>query len=329
MELLMRMKFGLVFGAVLLNITGCKTLDSVQSLGGSSPSNEQVQAAYSRAETAYQEAQQAMYLANTESLIDYDRTRVQQAQKEWQELEKNFADLKAKPFEALDSASFFSSQTVSGEIIELSQEVLALVGGAQAAKKLILSVLEPVRSHFAVLDKFAAQEHFPARYRKLSEAHKKYRAMLVDGKQPEVEAELADFNVQLTALEVSAVELYYLGEILSQLRAISASTKAKILPSVALDASNTSEYAKVYIRNNVRDYEQIEEKVRLAKLQLLRVESLYQEHISRKEALKSNQVEAQLLELESHLLALTEKVGLGDLRHLSFAEQLAAVKEKL
>ncbi|KZN42718.1 MULTISPECIES: hypothetical protein [Pseudoalteromonas] len=325
----MRMKFGLVFGAVLLNITGCKTLDSVQSLGGSSPSNEQVQAAYSRAETAYQEAQQAMYLANTESLIDYDRTRVQQAQKEWQELEKNFADLKAKPFEALDSASFFSSQTVSGEIIELSQEVLALVGGAQAAKKLILSVLEPVRSHFAVLDKFAAQEHFPARYRKLSEAHKKYRAMLVDGKQPEVEAELADFNVQLTALEVSAVELYYLGEILSQLRAISASTKAKILPSVALDASNTSEYAKVYIRNNVRDYEQIEEKVRLAKLQLLRVESLYQEHISRKEALKSNQVEAQLLELESHLLALTEKVGLGDLRHLSFAEQLAAVKEKL
>ncbi|KZN48930.1 hypothetical protein [Pseudoalteromonas luteoviolacea] len=325
----MRMKFGLVFGAVLLNITGCKTLDSVQSIGGSSPSNEQVQAAYSRAEAAYQEAQQAMYLANTESLIDYDRVRVQKAQKEWQELEESFADLKAKPFEALDSASFFSSQTVSGEIIELSQEVLALIGGAQAAKNLILSVLEPVRSHFAVLDKFAAQEHFPIRYRKLNETHKKYRAMLVDGKQPEVEAELADFNAQLTALEVSAVERYYLGEILSQLRTISASPKAKVLPSVALDASNTSEYAKVYIRNNVRDYEQIEEKVRLAKLQLLRVDSLYQEHLARKEALQKNQVEAQLLELESHLLALTEKAGLGDLRHLSFAEQLSAVKDKL
>ncbi|AOT06555.1 hypothetical protein [Pseudoalteromonas luteoviolacea] len=322
----MRMKFGIVFGALLLNITGCKTLDSVQTLGGSSPSHEQVQAAYDRADAAYQEAQQAMYLANTESLLEYDRVRIEKAQKEWRELEKNFADLKAKPFEALDSASFFSSQTVSGEIIELSQEVLALVAGAQAAKQLILSVLEPVRSHFAVLDKFAAQENFPKRYRKLSDTHRKFRGMLVNGKQPEVEARLDEFNAQLSALEVSAVELHYLGEIKLQLRAIKTSLKAKVLPSVVLDAANTSEYATAYIQNNMRDYEQIEDKVRLAKLQILRVESLYQEHIVRKNALKDNQVEAQLLTFESQLLALTEKAGLGDLRHLSFAEQLAAVK---
>lgn len=325
----MRMKLGIVFGALLLNMTGCKTLDSVQTLGGSSPSNEQVQVAYDRADAAYQEAQQAMYLANMESLVEYDRIRIEKAQKEWRELEKNFAGLKAKPFEALDSASFFSSQTVSGEIIALSQEVVALVAGAQAAKQLILSVLEPVRSHFAVLDKFAAKEHFPKQYRKLSDIHKKFRAMLVNGQQPDVESRLEQFNAQMTALEVSAVERHYLGEIKSQLRVIETSLKAKVLPSVVQDAANTSEYAKVYIQNNVRDYEQIEDKARLAKLQVLRVESLYQEHVKRKNALKNNQVEAQLLTFESQLLALTEKAGLGDLRHLSFAEQLAAVKDKL
>ncbi|MDK2597214.1 hypothetical protein [Pseudoalteromonas obscura] len=326
----MRMKVGLVFGALLLNITGCKTLDSVQnSLGGSSPTTEQVQAAYSRAEASYKEAQQAMYLANVESLIDYDSERIQKAQKEWKELEENFSDLKSKPFEALDSASFFSSQTVSGEIIELSQEVLALVAGAQAAKQLILSVLEPVRSHFAVLDKFATEEHFSTRYRKLSERHNKFKAMLVNGKQLEVEAMLPEYTALLTALEISAVELHYLGEIVAQLRAIAASPKAEVLPSVTMDANNTSEYAKQYIHSNVRNYEQIEAKVKQAQLQLQRIEHLYQEHLVRKQALANNQVEEQLLILESQLLALTEKAGLGDLRHLTFAEQLAAVKEKL
>ncbi|MBQ4813345.1 hypothetical protein J8M20_18430 [Pseudoalteromonas luteoviolacea] len=326
----MQMKFGIVFSAVLIVTTGCKTLDSVHNtLGGSSPSAEQIQAAYNRAEAAYYEAQQAIHLANVESLADYDRNRVDKARQEWQELEEQFTELKAKPHEALDSASFFSSQTVSGEIMSMSQEILALVGGAQAAKKLILSVLEPVRSHFAVLDKFDTQQQFPTRYRKLNKHHNKLKAMLVDGKQPDVEAQLPGFKTQLTRLEKDAVSLHYLGQINVELTAISTSAKAQVLPSVYMDARNTADYAQQFINSNVRDYSSIEDKVHSAKLQILRLEHLFAEHLARKQALDDKQVEAQLLTLENQLLELTEKAGLGDLRHLSFANQLKAVKDKL
>ncbi|TQF72787.1 hypothetical protein [Pseudoalteromonas luteoviolacea] len=326
----MQMKLGIAFGAILFGITGCKTLDSVQNtLAGSSPSTEQVQAAYSRAEAAYAEAQQAMYLANIESLTEYDSNRVERAQKEWQVLKKQFAELQSNPHEALDSASFFSSQTLSGEIIENSQQIMALVAGAQAAKKLILSVLEPVRSHFAVLDKFDASQQFSKRYRQLTTLHEKFKGMLVQGKQVQVETRLPEYQAQLTALEKDAVELHYMGNIIAELKLIGASTKAQVLPSVYSDAANTTDYAKQYIHLNVRKYEQIEEKARSAKLQILRLEHLYAEHLARKQALSDQQVEARLLALENQLLELTEKAGLGDLRHLSFTQQLSAIKEKL
>ncbi|KZN48279.1 hypothetical protein [Pseudoalteromonas luteoviolacea] len=326
----MQMKFGIVFGAMLIGTTGCKTLDSVQNtLGGTSPSAEQIQAAYNRAETAYSEAQQAMHLANVELLAEYDLNRIDKAQKEWQDLKHQFSELKAKPHEALDSASFFSSQTVSAEIIEMSQKILALVGGAQAAKKLILSVLEPVRSHFAVLDKFDSQQQFPTRYDKLHKHHNKLKVMLVDGKQPDVEAQLPSYQAQLTRLEKDAVSLYYLGQVNAELKMISASTKAQVLPSVYADARNTADYAQQFINLNVRDYTNIEDKVHSAQLQIFRLEHLFAEHLARKQALDDKQVEAQLLTLENQLLELTEKAGLGDIRHLSFSNQLKAIKDTL
>ncbi|KZN32045.1 hypothetical protein N480_02595 [Pseudoalteromonas luteoviolacea S2607] len=229
----------------------------------------------------------------------------------------------------MDSASFFSSQTVSAEIIEMSQEILALVGGAQAAKKLILAVLEPIRSHFAVLAKFDTQQQFPTRYRKLHKHHNKLKAMLVDGKLPDVEALLPSFQAQLTHLEKDAVSFHCLGQINADLKMISASKKVQVLPSVYADVRNTAEYAQQFINLNVRDYTNIEVKVHSAKLQILRLEHLFAEHLARKQALDEEQVEAQLLTLENQLLELTEKAGLGDLRHLSFSNQLQAVKDKL
>ncbi|MCF2858812.1 hypothetical protein L1286_15105 [Pseudoalteromonas sp. SMS1] len=326
----MQRKFSVVIGAILISITGCKTLDAVQNtLGDSTPSNEQVQSAFNRAEAAFMEAQQAMYLARAESLAEYDLQRTQRARKEWQDLQDQFSKLKAKPHQALDSASFFSSQTVSGEIIETGQEIQALVSGAQAAKQLILSVLEPVRSHFAVLDKFDTPQQFSKRYRRLKDQHNVFKAMLVEGKQMQVETRLSEYQAQLTTLEKAAVERHYLGKVFAQLDTIATSPKAYVLPNVYADASNTTEYAKQFIYSNVRAYHLIEEKARSARLQILRLEHLYAEHLARKQALTDKQVEAKLLTLENQLLALTKKAGLGDLRHLSFAQQLAAIEDKL
>ncbi|ALU43737.1 hypothetical protein [Pseudoalteromonas rubra] len=319
--------------ALLLAVTllgGCKTLDSVSNIVSSDKATpEQIQAAYSKAEAAYQEAQQAMSLSAEEALADYDIERTSDANKLWQSLQKDFAELQANPAESLESASLFSSDTKADEVMEGSQEIVALISAAHSAKQAIISVLEPIRSHFAVLDKLETQTHFESRYERLGEQHDRLKRMLVEGKQPQVEEYLPELQSQLHTLEQDAAEHYFLGQVLDKVRTLANSEKADRLPRVYLDVKTLTESTQGFIRQNVRAYDDIKGQVKLTELQIQRIDQLFNEYLKRKAAVDDKQIEAPLLELESQLFNMTQKAGLGDLRHLSFSEQLEAISSKL
>ncbi|MCF2910201.1 hypothetical protein L1285_17945 [Pseudoalteromonas sp. DL2-H2.2] len=319
--------------ALLLAVSllgGCKTLDSVSNIVSSNKASpEQIQAAYNKAQAAYQEAQQALGLSEEEALSEYDSERTAKADKLWQSLQEDFAELRANPAESLESASLFSSDTKADEVMAASQEIISLIAAAQSAKQAIISVLEPIRSHFAVLDKLATQQHFERRYARLEERHQDLKEMLVAGKREQVEGYLPDLQSQLNALEQDAAEHYFLGKVLEDVTRLANSEKAEVLPSVYQDVKATTESAQSFIRQNVRAYDDIEHKVNLAELQVKRMEQLFAEHMSRKAAIDDKRSEAPLLALEAQLLEMTNKAGLGDLRHLSFSEQLEAINNKL
>ncbi|TMP36254.1 hypothetical protein [Pseudoalteromonas rubra] len=319
--------------ALLLVVTllgGCKTLDSVSNIvSGDSATPEQIQAAYSKAEAAYQEAQQAVALAEQEFLIEYDSERTSKANKLWQSLRQDFAELRANPGESLESASLFSSDTKADEVMANSQEIVSLLTAAQSAKQAIVSVLEPVRSHFAVLDKLETQRHFARRYERAQSRHLEFKGMLVAGKRAQVEENLPEFQSQLHALEQDAAEHYFLGKVLEDVKRLASSDKAEVLPTVYQDVKTKTESARGVIRQNVRAYDDIKHTVNLAELQIKRLEQLFSEHLRRKTAVEDKRVETHLLALETQLFQLTQKAGLGDLRHLSFSEQLEAINDKL
>lgn len=313
-------------------LSGCKTLESVQGgLGGLVEAKQvdqaQVQAVFSKAQEAYLEAKSAVQTISTESLAEYDADRVRKANKIWVDLQEEFTELQAKPERALEKASLFSSNTVADEIMAQSQEVTSLVFAAQSAKSAIIAVLEPIRAHFAVLDKIEAKSNFSKQYAQLEERHEELKELLIDGEQAKVEGYLPELNNRLHKLEQDAVEQFYLGTVLSDLRELANSDKAKVLPLVYVDVKNSTELAQAFARNNVRQYQDITAKTLLAELQVKRINSLYIEHIQRKEALDNDSVEKQLLSLEKQIFKLTTKAGLGDLRHLSFSEQLAELNK--
>ena len=168
---------------------------------------------------------------------------------------------------------------------------------------------------------------FNARGRTHDHSIEELKEMLIEGEQSKVEGYLPDLNNRLHKLEQDAVEKFYLGEVLADLKVLANSDKSDVLPSVFVDAKNAAELAQAFARNNVRQYQDIEAKTLLAQLQVKRINSLFSEHISRKEALKDDTVEVQLLGLEKQIYQLTQKAGLGDLRHLSFTEQLAELNK--
>ncbi|MCO7189919.1 MULTISPECIES: hypothetical protein [unclassified Pseudoalteromonas] len=319
--------------ALLLTVAllgGCKTLDSVSNIVSSdSATPEQIQAAYSKAEAAYLEAQRAIALSAEESLVEYDSERTAKANKLWQSLQGDFAELRANPGESLDSASLFSSDTKADEVMASSQEIVSLLAAAHSAKQAIVSVLEPIRSHFAVLDKLETPRHFERRYERVKRRHLELKEMLVAGKRALVEGSLPEFQSQLHALEQDAAEHYFLGKVLGGVKRLASSDKVEVLPTVFQDVKVTTESAREFIRQNVRAYDDIKHTVNLAELQIKRLEQLFSEHLRRKTAVEDKRVEAQLLTLETQLFQMTQKAGLGDLRHLSFSEQLAAINNKL
>ncbi|WP_125563011.1 hypothetical protein [Pseudoalteromonas rubra] len=319
--------------ALLLAVTllgGCKTLDSVSNIVSSDKATpEQIQAAYHKAEAAYQEAQKAIGLSAEAELSEYDSERTSKASKLWQSLQDDFAELSANPAESLESASLFSSDTKADEVMAVSQEIVSLIAAAQSAKQAIVSVLESVRAHFVVLDKLEAGQQFARRYARLAARHDDFKEMLVAGKRIEVEGALPELQSQLHVLEQDAAEHFFLGKVLSEVRTLATSDKADILPTVYQDVKVTAESAQSYIRQNVRAYEDIKHKVKLAELQIKRMEQLFSEHMRRQAAIDDKRAEAPLLALEAQLLEMTNKAGLGDLRHLSFSEQLAAINNKL
>ena len=327
-------KTAVVLAIAALTLSGCKTLDAVPGglgnlVGTKEVDQAQVQAVYNKAQEAYLSAQSSMQIVATESLSDFDPERIKDANKVWSDLQEEFAELQGKPERAIEKASLFSSNTVADEIMEQSQQITTLVSAAQASKNAIVAVLEPVRAHFAVLDKIDAKKNFEKQYAQLVSRHEELKEMLIEGEQTKVEGYLPDLNNRLHKLEQDAVEKFYLGEVLADLKALANSDKSDVLPSVFVDAKNAAELAQAFARNNVRQYQDIEAKTLLAQLQVKRINSLFSEHISRKEALKDDAVEVQLLSLEKQIYQLTQKAGLGDLRHLSFTEQLEQLNKTI
>ena len=307
-------------------------MDAVPSSLGNLVGNKQVdqaevQAVFNKTQEAFLGAQEAINTISSESLSEYDTDRVNQANEIWVELQEEFAEVQEKPERALDKASLFSSNTVADEVMAQSQEIVSLVGMAQNSKNAILTVLRPVREHFSVLDKVEAKQNFPKQYSQLVKRHNDLKQLLIEGEQAKVEGYLPELNDQLHNLEQDAVEKFYLGSVLSDLRELANSDKAKLLPVVYLDAKNTIELAQSFSRNNVRQYQDIKAKTLLAKLQVNRINSLYAEHLRRKNAISDDKVEQQLLELEKQILQLTTGAGLGDLRHLSFSKQLTEIRK--
>lgn len=327
-------KTAVVLAIAALTLSGCKTLDAVPGglgnlVGTKEVDQAQVQAVYNKAQEAYLSAQSSMQIVATESLSDFDPERIKDANKVWSDLQEEFAELQGKPERAIEKASLFSSNTVADEIMEQSQQITTLVSAAQASKNAIVAVLEPVRAHFAVLDKIDAKKNFEKQYAQLVSRHEELKEMLIEGEQSKVEGYLPDLNNRLHKLEQDAVEKFYLGEVLADLKALANSDKSDVLPSVFVDAKNAAELAQAFARNNVRQYQDIEAKTLLAQLQVKRINSLFSEHMSRKEALKDDAVEVQLLSLEKQIYQLTQKAGLGDLRHLSFTEQLEQLNKTI
>ncbi len=320
-----------------VSLTGCKTIESVQNdlgsitsgLTGDEATPEQIQLAYDKAEQAFQQALTAYNLIDAESLVDFDAEKVADAKKIWQVLESEFEELRLSPEHALDSASLFSSDTVADEVMEQSLEVISLVNAASLSKERITAVLKPVRDEFAVLTQIDAKIHFEKRYALLDEQHQELKDLLIDGKEEQVEKYVPQLLEQLTALEKDAVVQFYFSEHINKIYNLANSDKASVFSVVYSDIKKQLEQGQTYAQQNYRDYDNIKLEADLVAHQITRINSLYSEYTSLKTALDDKEIERELLQFESELAELTEAIGLGDLRNLTFSEQLQQVKEKL
>lgn len=322
---------------VALSLTGCKTMDSMQkdlgsltsAIGGEEATPEQLQLAYEKAEQAFQEALTAYNLIDSDSLADFDDEKVGEAKKIWQVLEREFEELRLSPEHALDSASLFSSDTVADEIIEQSLEIISLVNAASLSKERITAVLKPVRDEFAVLTQIDAKIHFEKRYTLLDEQHQELKELLIDGKESEVKQYVPQLLEQLVALEKDAVVQFYFSEHINKIYNLANSDKASVFPVVYSNVKSQLAEGQNYARKNYRDYDNIKIEADLVAHQIGRINSLYSEYTGLKAALDDKEIESELLKVEEELAGLTEAVGLGDLRNLTFSEQLQQIKEKL
>ncbi|BDF95694.1 MULTISPECIES: hypothetical protein [Pseudoalteromonas] len=322
---------------VTVGLTGCKTIESVQKdlgsitsgLTGEQATPEQLQLAYEKAEQAFQEALTAYNLIDSESLADFDAEKVAEAKKIWQVLDREFDELRLSPEHALDSASLFSSDTVADEVMEQSLEVINLVTAASLSKERITAVLKPVRDEFAVLTQIDAKIHFEKRYALLDEQHQELKELLIDGKEAQVEKYVPQLLEQLTALEKDAVVQFYFSEHINKIYSLANSDKVSVFPVVYGDVKSQLAEGQAYAQKNYRDYDNIKVAADLVAHQIDRINSLFSEYTELKTALGNKEIESELLKFEAELAELTEAVGLGDLRNLTFSEQLKEVKNKL
>jgi hypothetical protein len=316
-----------------MTLSGCKTIESVHKdlagLAGEKATPEQQQAAYQKAEQAFGEALTAYNLIKSESLAEYDIEKVKEAQKIWQVLEADFEELRLSPDRALDSASLFSSDTVADEVMEQCQQIISLVAAANLSKERITAVLKPVREEFAVLTQLDAKIHFEKRYTVLDQRHEELKALLIEGKEAQVIQYVPQLLEQLTALEKDAVVQFYFSEHIRKIYQLADSDKPSVLPVVYNDVKSQLVQGQNYALSNYRDYDNIKLEANLVAHQIKRINSLFSEYGNTKTALDNKDIESKLLKFEYELAELTEAVGLGDLRHLSFTEQLQQIKAAL
>lgn len=316
-----------------MTLSGCKTIESVQKdlagLTGEKATPEQQQAAYQKAEQAFGEALTAYNLIKSESLAEYDVEKVKEAQKIWHVLEADFEELRLSPERALDSASLFSSDTVADEVMEQCQQIISLVAAASLSKERITAVLKPVREEFAVLTQLDAKIHFEKRYTVLDQRHEELKELLIEGKEAQVTQYVPQLLEQLTALEKDAVVQFYFSEHIRKIYQLADSDKPRVLPVVYNDVKSQLVQGQNYALSNYRDYDNIKLEADLVAHQIKRINSLFREYGNTKAALDNKDIESKLLKFEYELAELTEVVGLGDLRHLSFTEQLQQIKAAL
>lgn len=331
-------KFAIISSLLLFSLSGCKTIDSVQQDLGSLASSitgeeqatpEQIQAAYEKAQSVFQEALTAYNQIDTENLAQFDEERVAKARKVWAVLEPEFNELRLAPEHALKSASLFSSDTVADEVMSQSQEVISLVTEAQLAKQRITSVLQPIRDEFAILDQLDAETSYEKRYRELDKQHQQLKEMLIDGQEQQVAEYVPKLLEQLIDLEKDAVVQFYFSQYIEKIYGLANSKKVDIFPTVYQDVRKQLEQGETFSKANYREYEQIKQHAALLSLQIDRINSLYAEYLAQKSAIDKDTVEAHMLSLESEIYALTMAAGLGDLRGLSFQEQLQQVRRAI
>lgn len=331
-------KFAIISSLLLFSLSGCKTIDSVQQDLGSLASSitgeeqatpEQIQAAYEKAQSVFQEALTAYNQIDTENLAQFDEERVAKARKVWAVLEPEFNELRLAPEYALKSASLFSSDTVADEVMSQSQEVISLVTEAQLAKQRITSVLQPIRDEFAILDQLDAETSYEKRYRELDKQHQQLKEMLIDGQEQQVAEYVPKLLEQLIDLEKDAVVQFYFSQYIEKIYGLANSKKVDIFPTVYQDVRKQLEQGGAFSKANYREYEQIKQHAALLSLQIDRINSLYAEYLAQKSAIDKDTVEAHMLSLESEIYALTMAAGLGDLRGLSFQEQLQQVRKAI
>lgn len=330
-------KLVIVSSLFICALSGCKTIDSVQqdlgslasSITGEEATPEQIRAAFDKAQSVFQEALSAYNQIDADNLAQFDEERVTKARKVWAVLEPEFNELRLAPEYALKSASLFSSDTVSDEIMSQSQEVISLVAEAQLAKQRITSVLQPIRDEFAILDQLDAETSYEKRYRELDKQHQQLKEMLIDGQEQQVAEYVPKLLGQLIDLEKDAVVQFYFSQYIEKIYALANSKKVDIFPTVYQDVRKQLEQGEAYSKANYREYEQIKQQAALLSLQIDRIDSLYAEYLAQKAAIDKDTVEAHMLSLESEIYALTIAAGLGDLRGLPFQEQLQQVRKAI
>jgi len=334
---MMNFKNIVLLSALTLGLSGCKTLDSVQEdLGGltsgimgESATPEQIKAAFEKTQMAFESAEHKIKSVESEDLAEYDVKRAKKITELWQELQQNYAKVMLDNSKVVDRVSLFSSTSYGESIANNSVELIKLVDQAQAVKDKVLALLKPVRDGFSVLDNLKAKLNFKTQYGQLKKKELHLKELLTEGEEAQVQAYMPTMLANMQTLEKKAVVKHYLGDVLAQIKVLANSEKAKVLPNVYDTIRVLSTESVSFANLNFRDYEKINLKVEGVKHQLARIDSLFAQEQALQLVTKEQTFESYLLNMESQLFEMSKKAGLGDMRHLSFAEQLNQIQTKL
>ncbi|MDP5213292.1 hypothetical protein ORJ66_09590 [Pseudoalteromonas tunicata] len=326
----------IILTALVLLLPGCKTLESVQDDLGSLTSNimgpdatpEQIAAAFNEANKSFSIAKEQINIAENEELNAFDKTRVTEAQKLWQELEADFSKIQADKSNILSRSSLFSSQTNLQKINASSAKIFELITAATQVKDRILLVLKPVRDNFTVLNNLNTAKSFSEQFGKLNAKYQQLTGMLAQGQDVQVEAYLPTMLANQLDLEKNAVVEFYLAQVIAEIKVIANSDKASMLPSTYAQVRTLLDDSVLFAKTNNRDYQAIEMKRDEIQHHLNRIDNLYAQHQALKLVSKDLSFENYLLDIEQSLFSLTQKAGLGDKRHLTFKQQFELLKEK-